>query len=46
MILLIQVWALSALVLLAGCFLRLRTVTVAMMTPPITCLFLVARSLA
>lgn len=46
MILLLQVWALCAAVLLAGCFLRLHPVTVAIMTPPITCLFLVVRVLA
>ncbi|SFM91414.1 hypothetical protein [Methylobacterium pseudosasicola] len=46
MIVLMQIWALSAAVLLVGCLLRLHPVTVAIMLPPITCMFLVVRVLA
>lgn len=42
---LLQIWALSTVVILAGCLLRLRPVTVAILMPPVAGLFLFVRVL-
>lgn len=43
--LLLQIWVLCGAALLAGCVLRLRPVTVAVMMPPVAGLFLFVRAL-